>query len=164
MYAVNSFRSRSLSLEEYNFISALTLEGGGTEAVCVLIFYQTRVRSLAMLVTNWLTDSRLVNLIGVTLACEDGKSKVATEQKEGLREAILTEALVARLQGFAELLCLVSKIFMLSFNSIGVVAEPVEEVPQYHHLPSPGWMLALQGWSGFCACKGCCWFYVDILK
>ena len=80
----------------------------------------------------------------------------ATEQSERLGEAFLREALVARLQGFGELLCLVSKIFMLSFKPIGVVAEPVEEVPPYHHLPSPGLMLALQGWSGFCACKGCC--------
>ena len=43
-------------------------------------FYQTRVRSLAMLVTHSLTDSlthsRLVNLIDVTLACEDGNSKL----------------------------------------------------------------------------------------
>ena len=28
-----------------------------------------------MLVTDWLNNSRLVNLIGVTLACEDGNSK-----------------------------------------------------------------------------------------
>ena len=43
-------------------------------------FYQTRVRSLVMLVTNSLTDSltncRLVNLIDVSLACEDGNSKL----------------------------------------------------------------------------------------
>ena len=43
-------------------------------------FYRTRVRSLAMLVTHWLTNSlthcRLVNLIDVTLACEDGNSKL----------------------------------------------------------------------------------------
>ena len=42
-------------------------------------FYRTRVRSLAMLVTHWLpnslTDSCLVNLIDVTLACEDANSK-----------------------------------------------------------------------------------------
>ena len=95
-------------------------------------------------------------MIDVTLACEDGNSKLATAQKEGLREAFLRKALVARLQGLAELLCLVSKIFMLSFKPIGVVAEPVEEVPQYHHPPSPGLMLALQGWSVFFACKGCC--------
>ena len=45
-----------------------------------LNFYQTRVRSLAMLVTNSLTNSltdcRLVNLIHVTLACEDAYSKI----------------------------------------------------------------------------------------
>ena len=39
------------------------------------VFYRTRVRSLAMLVSNsltdWLTDSCLVDLIDVTLACED---------------------------------------------------------------------------------------------
>ena len=34
-------------------------------------FYRTRVRSLAMLVTPSLTHSCLVNLIDVTLACED---------------------------------------------------------------------------------------------
>ena len=40
------------------------------------LFYRTRVRSLAMLVTNSLTYSRLVNLIDVTLACEDANSKL----------------------------------------------------------------------------------------
>ena len=40
------------------------------------VFYRTRVRSLFSLVTNWLTDSCLVNLIDVTLACEDGNSKL----------------------------------------------------------------------------------------
>ena len=60
-------------------------------------------------------------MIDVTLACEDGNSKLATAQKEGLREAFLRKALVARLQGLAELLCLVSKIFMLSSKPIGVV-------------------------------------------
>ena len=41
-------------------------------------FYRTRVRSLGMLVsdslTDWLTDCRLVDLIDVTLACEDNSS------------------------------------------------------------------------------------------
>ena len=43
-------------------------------------FYRTRVRSLILLVTHSLTDSltdcRLVNLIDVSLACEDGNSKL----------------------------------------------------------------------------------------
>ena len=43
-------------------------------------FYQTQVRSLFTLVThsltNWLTDCCLVNLIDVTLACEDANSKL----------------------------------------------------------------------------------------
>ena len=39
-------------------------------------FYRTRVRSLGMLVSNSLTDSRLVNLIDLTLACEDAYSKL----------------------------------------------------------------------------------------
>ena len=43
-------------------------------------FYRTRVRSLGKLVTNSLTDSLtdccLVNLIDVTLACEDAYSKL----------------------------------------------------------------------------------------
>ena len=43
-------------------------------------FYRTRVRSLGMLVsdslTNSLTPSCLVNLIDVTLACEDANSKL----------------------------------------------------------------------------------------
>ena len=43
-------------------------------------FYRTRVRSLAMLVTNslthWLPNSCLVNLIDVTLASEDANSKL----------------------------------------------------------------------------------------
>ena len=42
----------------------------------VEFFYRTRVRSLAMLVSDWLTDSCLVNLIDVTLACEDANSKL----------------------------------------------------------------------------------------
>ena len=48
------------------------------------IFLSDRVRSLAMLVTHSLTDSltdsltncRLVNLIDVTLACEDANSEL----------------------------------------------------------------------------------------
>ena len=43
-------------------------------------FYRTRVRSLAMLVSDSLphslTHSCLVNLIDVTLACEDANSKL----------------------------------------------------------------------------------------
>ena len=43
------------------------------------LYYRTRVRSLGMLVTNSLpnslTDCCLVNLIDVTLACEDTNSK-----------------------------------------------------------------------------------------
>ena len=39
-------------------------------------FYRTRVRSLVMLVSNSLTHSCLVNLIDVTLACEDTNSKL----------------------------------------------------------------------------------------
>ena len=43
-------------------------------------FYRTRVRSLFTLITNSLTnsltDSCLVNLIYVSLACEDGNSKL----------------------------------------------------------------------------------------
>ena len=46
----------------------------------LLYFYRTRVRSLAMLVSNSLTDSLthccLVNLIDVTLACADANSKL----------------------------------------------------------------------------------------
>ena len=46
----------------------------------ILSFYRTRVRSLVMLVSNslthWLTDCCLVNLIDVTLACEDANSKL----------------------------------------------------------------------------------------
>ena len=43
-------------------------------------FYRTRVRSLVMLVSNSLTDSLthccLVNLIDVTLRCENANSKL----------------------------------------------------------------------------------------
>ena len=39
-------------------------------------FYRNRVRSLAMLVAHSLTHSCLVNLIDVTLACEDANSKL----------------------------------------------------------------------------------------
>ena len=45
----------------------------------ISLFYRTRVRSLVMLVTHslhWLTHSCLVNLIDVTLACEDANSKL----------------------------------------------------------------------------------------
>ena len=41
---------------------------------CPPHFYRTPVRSLVMLVTHSLTHSRLVNLIDVTLACEDANS------------------------------------------------------------------------------------------
>ena len=40
------------------------------------LFYRTRVRSLAMLVTNSLPPSCLVNLIDLALACEDANSKL----------------------------------------------------------------------------------------
>ena len=43
---------------------------------CLTSFYRTRVRSLAMLVSDSLTPWRLVNLIDVTLACEDAYSKL----------------------------------------------------------------------------------------
>ena len=39
-------------------------------------FYRTRVRSLATLVSDSLTDSCLVEVIDVTLACEDVNSKI----------------------------------------------------------------------------------------
>ena len=39
-------------------------------------FYRTRVRSSATLVSDSLTLWRLVELIDVTLACEDAKSKL----------------------------------------------------------------------------------------
>ena len=39
-------------------------------------FYRTRVRSLFTLVTPELTDCCLVNLIDVTLVCEDAISKL----------------------------------------------------------------------------------------
>ena len=39
-------------------------------------FYRTRVRSLVMLVTNSLTNCRLVHLIDVTLVFEDTNSKL----------------------------------------------------------------------------------------
>jgi len=41
-------------------------------------FYGTRIQSLATLVTNWLTQQYLVDMIDVTLACEDAKSKIVT--------------------------------------------------------------------------------------
>ena len=39
-------------------------------------FHRTRVRSLVMLVAHSITDSCLVHLIDVTLACEDANSKL----------------------------------------------------------------------------------------
>ena len=61
-----------------------TNKGLTNDSYDVIYFYRTRVRSLFTLVTNslthWLTDSltdcRLVNLIDVSLACEDGNSKL----------------------------------------------------------------------------------------
>ena len=41
-----------------------------------MYFYRARVRLLATLVSDSLTDSCLVELIDVTLACEDGNSKL----------------------------------------------------------------------------------------
>ena len=52
------------------------------DRVVVNHFYRTRVRSLGMLVTNSLTNSCLVNLIDVTLACEDAHSKLADVDAE----------------------------------------------------------------------------------
>ena len=46
------------------------------KAKYIIPFYRTRVRSLGMLVSDWPTDCCLVNLIDVTLACEDGNSKL----------------------------------------------------------------------------------------
>ena len=57
-------------------------------------FYRTRVRSLALLATHSLTHSRLVNLIGVTLACEYAYSKlveVVTVVKRLLRLLLLLD-------------------------------------------------------------------------
>ena len=52
----------------------------GHKFVDTCSFYWTRVRSLAMLVSDSLSDSlthsRLVYLIDVTLACEDANSKL----------------------------------------------------------------------------------------
>ena len=52
----------------------------GMKSLFASNFYLTRVRSLGMLVTNSLTDSLpnscLVNLIDVTLTCEDTNSKL----------------------------------------------------------------------------------------
>ena len=42
----------------------------------IVYYYRTRVRSLFTLVTNSLSHSCLVNLIDVTLACEDANSKL----------------------------------------------------------------------------------------
>ena len=57
-----------------------TKDHGFITFITFLYFYRTRVRSLGMLVSDSLTDSlthcRLVNLIDVTLACEDGNSKL----------------------------------------------------------------------------------------
>ena len=52
--------------------------------MCYVVFYRTRVRSLGMLdsfaltdsLTDSLTNCRLVNLIDVTLTCEDNYSKL----------------------------------------------------------------------------------------
>ena len=44
--------------------------------IVLIVFYRTWVRSLGMLVTNWLTPCCLVNLIDVTLACKDDNSNL----------------------------------------------------------------------------------------
>ena len=46
------------------------------ETFIEIINYRTRVRSLVMLVSDSLTNSCLVNLIDVTLACEDANLKL----------------------------------------------------------------------------------------
>ena len=51
-------------------------ENAAKDAVNINCFYRTRVRSLGMLVSNSLTHSCLVNLIDVTLVCEDANSKL----------------------------------------------------------------------------------------
>ena len=51
--------------------------------------YRTRVRSLGMLVTNFLTDC-LVNLVDVTLACEDDNSKLVTVIMLKMRNVLTT--------------------------------------------------------------------------
>ena len=49
---------------------------GYSRQVRANLFYRTRVRSFVMLVTHSLTNCCLVNLIDVTLACEDAFSKL----------------------------------------------------------------------------------------
>ena len=57
-------------------LTLLLIEQGAESRAATTHFYRTRVRSLAMLVTHYLTNCRLVNLIDVTLACKDGSSKL----------------------------------------------------------------------------------------
>ena len=60
----------------FNSFTYIVIPYNVMEIVTFDYFYRTRVRSLAMLVTHWLTHSCLVNLIDVTLACEDASSKL----------------------------------------------------------------------------------------
>ena len=62
---------------------SILLQLGMLSLVWVLVFtsivfvdYWTRARSLAMLVSDSLTNSCLVHLIDVTMACEDAYSKL----------------------------------------------------------------------------------------
>ena len=58
----------------WEHIWKLTVENNCNVTIYFFNFYRTRVRSLFTLVTNSLTPSCLVNLIDVTLACEDVNS------------------------------------------------------------------------------------------
>ena len=72
--------SPSLSVEGKLAFFSSSMEASLSSSIYFFIFYRTRVWSLAMLVTNsltdWLTHSCLVNLIDVTLAFEDANSKL----------------------------------------------------------------------------------------
>ena len=59
--------TKSFFTRGFNFSMAISV-------FCDLYFYRTRVRSLATLVTHFLTPCRLVDLMPVTLACEDANS------------------------------------------------------------------------------------------
>ena len=85
---INYHQLSSIIINYYQFLSIITL--------CITLFriinfYRTRVRSLAIVsnsLTNSLTDSCLVNLIIVSLACEDGNSKLVDTDVDSLTHSL----------------------------------------------------------------------------
>ena len=117
-------------------------------------FYRTRVRSLAMLVThrltdsltNSLTDSRLVNLIDVTLACDDGNSKLTNWLTHSLSDSCLVDLMMR----------IVSATVCCKFGNWGMVIK-INFCSDFEHKV---WRSRLWSWSSGKICMVKKIFYV----